>query len=256
MELTRRRFLECATGALAMAALPRAPRSLARRGPSGESSAACAIVDLEVECCIPESFAGYESALAQLGVRMPRADARSVAGSAMVVIPGALRISPAVGAMIRRSLDDGATVLIESGAVFANAESAGFRAHRETLREELGLDVASPLSLWPRRASTDGIPYVDYSWPVAARVRDFSRVVPLQSHDPRDAIIARVREVPVASMRRTGSGNLVYLGSPLGPALRSGDADARQWLRELLGSASQHHQGAPSASDPFAAPSR
>lgn len=233
MELTRRRFLECASGALAMAALPRVSRPFARRGSSVERSAGCAIVDLEGECCIAESIAGYESALAQLGVSALRVDARSVPCCAMLVVPAALRISRTTGAMIRRSLDDGATVIVESGAVFADADGADFRTHRDTMREELLIDVASPLSLWPRPSGTDGIPYVDYSWPVAARVRDFSRVVPLQSHEPRDVIIARVRDAPVAIMRRLGSGTLVFLGSPLGPALRSGDAEARQWLADV-----------------------
>jgi hypothetical protein len=233
MELTRRRFLECATGALAMAALPRASRPLGRRRSPGDRGVECALLDLEEECCIAESIAGYESALAQLGVSTARTVAPSAPRCAMLIVPAFWRTSPAAGVIIRRSLDDGATVILEAGAVFADADGADFRAHRDSLREELRLDVAAPLSLWPRRASADGSPYVDYSWPVAVRVRDFSRVVPVTSHQPRDTIIARVRDVPVALMRRVGSGTLIFLGSPLGPALHSGDAEARQWLADV-----------------------
>ena len=233
MELTRRRFLECASGALAMAALPRVSRPLALRIPPDERRDGCALIDLEEECGIAESIAGYGSALAQLGVRALRVDARSAPHCAMVVVPAARRISRVTGVIVRRSLDDGATVIVESGAVFADADGADFRAHRDSLREELQLDVAAPVSLWPRRASADGVPYIDYSWPVTARVRDFSRVVPLSSHEPPDVIIARVRDVPVALMRYVGSGTLVFLGSPLGPPLRAGDAEARQWLADV-----------------------
>jgi hypothetical protein len=233
MELTRRRFLECASGALAMAALPRVSRPFARRGSSGESSTECAILDLEGDCGIAESIVGYEGALARLGVRALRIDARSASPSAMLVVPGALRITPATGAMVRRSLDDGAMVIVESGAGFADPDGAAFRAHRESLREQLQLHIAAPVSLWPRRGNTEGIPYVDYSWPTAARVRDFSRVVPLGSEARADEIIARVDGLPVALMRRSGSGTLVFLGSPLGPALRAGDAEARMWLGDV-----------------------
>ena len=244
MELTRRRFLECASGALAMAALPRVSRPFARRGSSAEWSGGCAIVDLEEECCIPESIAGYESALAQLGVGTLRVDTRSVPRCAMLVVPAARRLSPATGGIIRRSLDGGATVIVEAGAVFADADGADFRAHRDSLREELRLAVASPLSLWPRRSGADGIPYVDYNWPVTARVRDFSRVVPLQSHAPRDTVSACVREVPVALMRRVAAGMLVFLGSPLGPRLRAEDAEAQFWLGQAVMSGRSGRHGA------------
>src|SRR5258708_1440624 len=39
---------------------------------------------------------------------------------------------------------------------------------------------------------------------------------------------------PVALTRRVERGTLIYLGSPLGPALWAGDAEARQWLSRLF----------------------
>ena len=239
MELTRRRFLECASGALAMVALPGVSRPLALRIPPDERSVGCALLDLEEECGIAESIAGYESALAQLGVSAVHADARSAPGCAMLIVPAALRVSPATGKTIRRSLASGATVILESGAGFTDPDGADFRAHRDSLRDELQLHVGSPVALWPRPIGAGGIPYVDYSWPAASSVRDFSRVVPLASREPRDTIIARTGGIPVALMRRAGAGALIFLGSPLGPALRSGDSGARQWL---AGVAARHHR--------------
>ena len=54
----------------------------------------------------------------------------------------------------------------------------------------------------------------------AAKVRDFSRVLPLarQAGD----VIARVDDMLVALKRRTGFGTLTFLGSPIGPALWAG----------------------------------
>src|SRR5437764_965136 len=49
-------------------------------------------------------------------------------------------------------------------------------------------------------------------------------------------VIAWVDGVPVALKRRGGrGGTLIFLGSPLGPALWAGDAQARRWLVDVLG---------------------
>src|SRR5256885_8822548 len=50
-------------------------------------------------------------------------------------------------------------------------------------------------------------------------------------------VIARVDGLPVALKRSSGRGNLIFLGSPLGPALWAGDAEARRWLFDCLGTA-------------------
>jgi hypothetical protein len=114
-------------------------------------------------------------------------------------------------------------VLLESGAAFGD-----FRSHRDQLRDYFQVLLGPPTELWPAR----GIPYVEYTWPVSTKVRDFSRVIPLAPQ--RGTVIARVDGIPVALARRVGPGTLVYLGSPLGPALWAGDAQARQWLGALV----------------------
>ena len=114
-------------------------------------------------------------------------------------------------------------MLLESGAAFGD-----FREHRDQLREFFNLLLEPPVQLWPAR----GIPYVDYTWPVAVKVRDFSRVIPLEPQ--QGSVIARAGDVPVALARRVGHGTLVFLGSPLGPALWAGDAEAKRCLGALL----------------------
>jgi hypothetical protein len=208
MAMSRRRFLGCAAGAVSMTLpfdLP--PR---RKLPSA------VVLDLRQHCSLTESLAGYRAALAGLGPAPP---------CRALIVPAAVWLPPPVVRTIVASLQAGATVLFESGAGFAS-ESA-FRAHRAVLRDELHVRVEPPVPLWPR-----SVPYVDYTWPYAAQLRDFSHVVPLarQAGD----VIARVDGLPVALKRPSGRGLLIVLGSPLGPALWAGDAAARRWLSAVL----------------------
>lgn len=145
---------------------------------------------------------------------------------ATLIVPAAGEIPPAAVRAITACLAAGGLVMLESGAGFASERDRS--RHRTVLREALGVHVESPVDVWPHRS----IPYVDFTWPVAAKVRDFSRVVPLAS-GARE-IIARVNGLPVALRRRSGRGTLIVLGSPLGPALWAGDAAALQWLRAVV----------------------
>lgn len=178
--------------------------------------AACVVLDLGEHCGLRESLAGYATHLCHPSslalLRM----------TGWLIIPGATHIDPSTEQLILASLHHGGTVLLESGAAFGD-----FPAYRDQLRDHLQIHVTSPVELWPAH----GIPYVDYSWPVGASVRDFSRVIPLAPQ--AGTIIARVGDIPVALARRVGSGTLVFLGSPLGTALWSGDAAAKRWLDSL-----------------------
>ena len=148
---------------------------------------------------------------------------------ATLIVPGAVEIPPAAVRAISACLEAGGLVLLESGAGFASARDCS--TQRAVLRDTFQVQVESPIDLWPK-ANGSAIPYVDFTWPVAARVRDFSRVMPLASG--AGEIIAHVNGLPVALKRRSGPGTLIVLGSPLGPALWAGDAEARQWLRAVL----------------------
>jgi hypothetical protein len=39
--------------------------------------------------------------------------------------------------------------------------------------------------------------------------------------------------MPVALKKRVGKGTLIFLGSPLGPALGASDLEARHWLQSV-----------------------
>jgi len=225
MGITRRRFLGYTAGVLA-AGLPGVSPEVTRRG--------CVLLDLNEGGCFRESASGFESALTSAGAPWMRADARWMVPSrcALLIVPAALEIPPPAVRAIVSCLQAGASVIVESGAGFAaNRE---FRAHRVALRDYLQLQIEAPVDLWPDNSS-QRIPYVDYSWPRPAKVRDFTRVVPLGRQ--AGEVIARVDGLPVALKRSSGRGNLIFLGSPLGPALWAGEAEARRWLFDCLGTA-------------------
>src|SRR5256886_4255514 len=211
MGMTRRRFLGYAAGAATLAL----PFDLLRR----DRSHWPAVLDLKESCSLRESLAGYESVLAGLAPRR-----------ATLIVPAALMLPPPAVRAIVSCLQAGGIVLLESGAGFAAGRE--FRAHREALRDYLQVRIEASVPLWSTPTTSPRIPYVDYTWPSSATVRDFTRVVPL-GRQPGE-VIAWVDGLPVALKRRSGRGTLIFLGSPLGPALWAGDAQARRWLFDVL----------------------
>jgi len=151
------------------------------------------LLDLGPDCLVQESLAGFRNVLPAL----------SAASHSTLLIPGAGRLPQRHSETIRAHLRRGGSVLLESA---------------------LGLQhghVAVPY-----------IPYVDFTWPVDAKIREFFPLV-LQPK-PGDRVIATYAGKPVALRRQAGSGSLILLGSPVGPALLAGDADARRWLASVL----------------------
>jgi hypothetical protein len=197
MGMTRRGFLISAAGVATMAL----PLDVSRRG----RPSLVVLLDLKDHCSLRESAWGYQSALTGVGTRFTRADAQSVPRCAMLIVPAALAIPPAAARAIVTCLRAGASVILESGAGFANEPD--FRAHRVVLRDSLQIHIEAPVQLWSAR--TRGIPYVDYTWPSPSKVRDFSRVVPLGPQTGE--IIASVDGLPVALKRRSGRGTLIFL---------------------------------------------
>jgi hypothetical protein len=215
--ITRRHFLGCVAGSLTV--------GLPFDVPLVEASPRRVLLDLREHCGLRESVAGYESALAGLATGV-------TSRCTLLIVPAALDIPPSAVGAIMSCLRAGATVLLESGAGFA--ADRDFRAHRAVLRDQLGVHIAAPVRLWSRRGAR-GMPYIDYSWPSSAQIRDFSRVVPLGRHSEGEGeVCARVDGLRVALKRRFGRGNLIFLGSPLGPALWAGDAEARRWFSEVV----------------------
>ena len=213
--VSRREFLVHTAAATALMALP--------IDPFRPRESTWAVVDLGDHCGLRESLLGYTKELCERGLTRTNADPK------VVIIPGATQIDSSTAQVSLACLRRGGTVLLESGAAFGD-----FRAYRDQLREHFEILVQPPVELWPAR----GIPYVHYRWPISAKVRDFSRVMPLAPQ--RGTVIARVDDIPAALVRRVGSGTLVVLGSPLGPALWADDAEARRWLGSLLPLGSAH----------------
>jgi hypothetical protein len=142
-------------------------------------------------------------------------------------------------------------VVYESGAAFATAEA--FRNERRLLRIHLEMGLQTPVDLWDntvyRALGQPAPPYVHYHWPELTIVRDFSRAVPVYGSGTgalevalkklaydfdHKRSIAYVCGFPVARRTRLGRGRLIFLGSPLGPHLGSGDREAQALFESIL----------------------
>lgn len=209
--LTRRGFVGCVAGSLTAVL----PLDLCRRIETPKP----VLLDLGEHCGLRESLSGYASALAE---------APAPSRCALLIVPAAVGLPPSAVRAIVSGLRAGGTVLLESGAGFASPQE--YQLHRAMLRDYFGIHVGAAVTLWSPPLSR-GIPYVDYTWPCRATVRDFSRVMPVEG--PGE-IIARVHGMPVSLKRRSRRGTLIFLGSPLGPVLLAGDAEARRWLYQVV----------------------
>ena len=194
MDLSRRRFL----GALAAA-----PLGGALTGPALAAPSPCST------CVLAESRAGFAQALA----------GREAAD--VLVFPGAVGWDDSIARQVR----GGRLVVFESASGFA--EAGAFREQRAGLRDAFGLRIEDPVTVWgeSRRPS-----YLDLGWPVRARIRDFSFAVPVRGGEA----VGSLGVLPVAARQRAGAGALLFLGSPVGPALWSGDPQAHAWLSSVL----------------------
>jgi hypothetical protein len=244
MKISRRTFLR-SVSASASTLLSLRLKGWDRPAPRPERELDCVVLDVESHCVLRESLQGYQAALADEH-NYPEAETDSRCRCRMAIVPGVGPVDSATMRLLFDLLEAGSHVLLESGAGFLGP--ADFAAHQRMLHRCFDLAVEPPIDLWSgkcgndrlfahrsrqhRRNKVDGgesIPYVDYTWPHETRVRDFSRVIPV-SANARD-VIGRVGPLPVAMKKRLANGTLIFLGSPLGPALRAGDAEARSWLR-------------------------
>jgi hypothetical protein len=211
---------------------------------SPERALDCALLDLDTHCVLRESLQGYQAALGDKYNHFPEAGLNSKRPCRMAIVPGLGSMDPAMAETLSSLLDAGTHVLLESGAGFLNP--ADFTAHQKMLYRYFDIEIGAPVELWSRQSAEDAlfrhrpqrqpgkklnspesIPYVNYSWPRQTSVRDFSRVLPVSAK--AGDIIGRVGVLPIALKRRTSGGMLIFLGSPLGPALRAGDPQGRSW---------------------------
>src|SRR5215469_3191702 len=206
------------------------------------------VLDLKSDCVLRESLQGYRAAFAD-GHRYLAADRVDPRRRCrMVIVPGLGMMDPAIGRMLLDLVQEGTRLVLESGAGFLSpAETA---SHQRMLLRCFELDVEPPVDLWSGTLADDGllasrtsplrrktiagrhsIPYVRYVWPREMLVRDFTRVIPVSAK--RGEVIGWAGSLAVGSRTPVGKGSLIFLGSPLGPALRANDPDVRSWLESV-----------------------
>lgn len=258
MKVSRREFVTTA-GCAATAGLCPFPSLGLATGKSGKINAGCTLLDLESNCALPESFAGMQGALGTAHRRVVDKDLVSgdisfakYASNGFVnvmVVAAAGSVTGETFGAVTELLKSGATVLWESGAAFL--ESRKFAEQQRFARDYFDISIAHPIDLWmqarapkwnfaetnrsarSRRAiGHEQVAYIAYRWPREAHVRDYSRIIPVTATNGR--AIAHWGEVPVAWRRPVGMGTLVFFGSPIGPALHAGDAEAHALLRSIV----------------------
>ncbi len=160
-----------------------------------------------------ESAAAYSELLPMLSP--PR---RSV-----LLLPGAKQLSLARALAIRRTLEAGASVLIECGLAFS--ASSEIEEQRRVLHRAFGIQLGSPAAV-----ANPHHPYVAFA--PGTLVRPFGLTIPV-FRDGGEAL-AHFGETPVALKARVGSGTLIFLGAMLGPHIQAADSDARFAVIGLL----------------------
>jgi len=229
MEMTRRQLLAVATSAALLSVEPRI--QFDRRKSLGWD---CLILDLKEHCSLAESLQGYEGCLANLGLNFVTRSHEFLPDvlpqARHVVIPAVTSIDAELARRLLNFLENQGSVLLELGLAFVDPTICDLQ--RKLLSSHFQVEAQSPVSL---RSGCDGeqcVPYVDYLWPLATKVRDFSRVVPLSASSSK--AIAHSRGITIGLSRKVGKGTLTILGSPLGPVLRAGDQEAQSWLHAFL----------------------
>jgi hypothetical protein len=248
MKVSRRKFVGTA-GCAAAASLCAIPSSAFAGSVSfAKPESHRMLLDLGSNSALPESLGGMRAALgsshrcivasellpSELGVLIVAA-----AGSAPV------EAFSAVAELLAR----GAKILWESGAAYVGADD--FVRQQMLTKQHFGILIGEPVEVWPRTqsrksetgASVQGarsrraigheqIPYIAYRWPQQAQVRDFSRVLPVSAASGH--AIAHWKNMPVALSTTLGEGTLIFLGSPLGPAIHAGDPEAHRLFQSIV----------------------
>ena len=245
----------------------------ARAAPPAPAIFGCRLLDLPACCALPESLMGYAQGLRLSPTELAAIDFAKLNAASLrstLIVPGLSAAPPETARRLQAAVDAGARLLVECGALFAG--EAQFELHQRMLRSHFALEVQPAIDLWPATVSAAAAgagshhpahyadrfpfrlgrqaftslsdishsrtPYIEYTWPVKTLVRDFSRVVAVTVR-LGDTIVAYCPSpsgdrLPIALKRQVGEGTLIYLGSPVGPVLLGGDAQARTWLRSVL----------------------
>jgi hypothetical protein len=248
MKVSRREFVNTA-GCAAAAGLCALPSFgfAAASNPDARTSAGCTLLDLESNCALPESLAGMRTALG--GEYRRVAEIAFDGTDSVVVVPAAGAVQAETFDSVRKLIEHGTTVLWESGAAFL--EPSDFARQQALTLEHFGVSMAQPIDVWSRSASQrlnaeaknqsarnvraighERVPYVEFRWPRETRIRDFSRAIPVSA--AKGQAIAHWGEIPIAWRKSLGAGTLIFVGSPIGPALYSGDSDAASLFSAMI----------------------
>jgi hypothetical protein len=242
MRISRRNFLSI-TGTVATL-FPFRHIELNAFNSEPKVDADCALLDLGTNCCLRESLWGYRAALANKFQQLSPTELTSLSQCRVVIVPGVGMMDAALSSLLSGLLQSGSTLLLESGAGFLSHRE--FALHQRMLQQYFDITIERPVDLWWRAeydalrklrlarhsrnecSNGQAVPYVHYQWPSEVKVRDFSRAIPVSA--PSGNAVGRIGDLQVAWKMRVGRGMLIFLGSPMGPALRAGDSDARAWL--------------------------
>src|SRR3989442_9192111 len=147
MAISRRKFFGAATGAAAafVGAAMRRERTL-EGGRTGESPSVhavdCVLLDCGEACSLSESLRGFEIALARARVPFVKITDGPLPRCRKLIIPGCSAHSPAFASAVRGALENGSSVVLECGGMFA-----GFPAvikHRDFPPSPFHLEGGSP----------------------------------------------------------------------------------------------------------------
>jgi hypothetical protein len=246
MNISRRNFLGGATACAATLWSFQPIGFDTTPGSQPERELDCVLLDLNSHCVLRESLQGYQAALIGEQNLLLEGRLNSRRRCRMAIVPGIGAMEPAIAWTLSDLLEGGTHVLLESGAGFLSL--AEFTAHQKMLHRHFDIAVGAPIDLWAGKSADDAllthgpgrhpsktldshasIPYVNYLWPRETKVRDFSRMIPVSASV--GDVIGKVGALSVAVKRRMAKGTLIFLGCPLGPALRAGDSEALSWLR-------------------------
>jgi hypothetical protein len=189
----------------------------------------------DFSCTLEESLEGYRAELQTAGLPFQLSSYGAANTPRLIIMPAAALTDVHQMRWLRNCIEQGATALVESGGAFL--APAEFRLQKYRMRSEFGVAALERVKLWENTGHSAGPAYVDFTWPLMARIRDFSHVVPLGICDAKP--IAFQDGKTVAVMRRLGRGALIFLGSPVGPHLLAGDREAQAWFDSFLCHATQ-----------------
>lgn len=249
MKVSRREFVSVASGAAAATLCAIPSSAFADSVSSAKCESRRMLLDLQSNCALPESLDGMRAALGNSHRCIGVIDLLSSDLCGVLIVAAAGSARPETFSVVAELLARGATVLWESGAAYLS--DADFAQQQALTQEHFGVSIGEPVEIWQQEQSRksktgptiqrsrttraighEQIPYISYHWPQEAHVRDFSRVLPVSAVSGN--AIAHWKNTLVALSKNVGAGTLIFLGSPLGPSLHTGDHEAHRLFQSIV----------------------